>query len=249
MGRKKKKKKGGTTSPKEKTSNHSPFAELSHLKKELRKGNKTTSPSTKTPDKIAPKTSSDEGLFEQAMAGVQPVSSDRVDPIAYQLEKTASVTPNNEEEQVFAELQMLVRGETRFEFRDSTEIIEGKCLGIDPQLVRRLRKGRYSVQAHLDLHGMDAQSAKEATRAFIIQSVKNGHRCVLIIHGKGLHSKSEEPVLKHGLKIWLSKGTVGRCILAFTSALPHDGGTGAIYVLLRKSAASGSKKKPILTIE
>jgi len=221
------------------------------LKKDLRKESKKTPPpkkSTANAQSSSPRPS-DDAVFAEAMANVTPVSSDTVDPVSYQLEKTAEYTPQHEDDQVLNELNMLVRGETGFEFRDSTEMIEGKCLGLDSQLVRRLRKGRYSIQAHLDLHGMDTPAAKEATRSFVIDSVREGLRCVLIIHGKGLHSKSDEPVLKQGLKTWLSKGTVGRCVLAFTSALPHDGGTGAVYVLLRKTAASGSKKKPILIIE
>ena len=147
------------------------------------------------------------------------------------------------------ELELLVRGEIRFRVADTAEVIEGEVVDLDPRVVKRLRRGVYSVQANLDLHGMDLVTAREATRGFIIASMREGHRCIRVVHGKGMHSKSAGPVIKEHIKHWLTGGTVGRCVLAFTSTPRGDGGTGAIYVLLRRSPASGDRKKPFVTRE
>jgi DNA-nicking Smr family endonuclease len=76
--------------------------------------------------------------------------------------------------------------------------------------------------------------AKEALVRFVFDARSRGKRCVLIVHGRGLHSKDQIPVLKASLQTWLSHGKLAERVLAFTSARPHDGGAGAVYVLLRK---------------
>ena len=68
---------------------------------------------------------------------------------------------------------------------------------------------------------------------FIRDCHNNGLRCVLIVHGRGFGSKDNIPVLKNKLASWLTRGAIGKKVLAFTSAKPYDGGTGAVYVLLR----------------
>ena len=81
---------------------------------------------------------------------------------------------------------------------------------------------------------MSAAAARSEVERFITQSLAAGHREVLIVHGRGRNSKDNVPVLKERLKSWLARGRIGRDILAFTSARPADGGTGALYVLLRR---------------
>ncbi len=102
--------------------------------------------------------------------------------------------------------------------------------GIQHSVLRRLRRGHYAVQAELDLHGLTVDAARHEVGAFL-QHCRDHHlRCVRIIHGKGLRSPGGMPVIKIKLAAWLR-----RCqsVLAFCSARPIDGGTGAIYVLLR----------------
>jgi DNA-nicking Smr family endonuclease len=98
----------------------------------------------------------------------------------------------------------------------------------------QLRRGEFSVQAHLDLHGMIQPDAKEALTNFIIDSVRKGRRTVLIVHGRGLRSPGGLPVLKHAAAQWLSHGIAGGYVLAFATARPSDGGAGAVYVMLRR---------------
>src|SRR6185295_13721766 len=105
---------------------------------------------------------------------------------------------------------------------------------IDRRLLKKLRKGDYAVQAHLDLHGMTAEEARGEVERFIDRSRNSGQRCLLIIHGRGQHSKEGIPVLKERMKVWLTRGRIGHGVLAFATARPSDGGAGALYVLLRK---------------
>lgn len=132
------------------------------------------------------------------------------------------------------ELRALVDGERPFDLADSDEFIEGWVPGLDARVVRRLRHGEYAVQGHLDLHGMLKDEAKVAVERFLREARSGGKRCVLLVHGRGLHSKDQLPVLKDALKRWLATARFGKHVLAFATARPQDGGAGALYVLLRK---------------
>jgi len=133
-----------------------------------------------------------------------------------------------------AQLADLVEGRAAFDFGDTVEHIEGIAVGLDRRLLRRLRQGHFAVQAHLDLHGKTRQEARALVEQFMADSRRSRKRCVLIVHGRGLNSKDQIPVLKESLKVWLARGRIARLVLAFCSARPSDGGTGAVYVLLRR---------------
>lgn len=96
--------------------------------------------------------------------------------------------------------------------------------------MRKLARGRFSVQAEIDLHGMTVAEAKPRLSDFIADCAKQGLLCVRIVHGKGLGSGHKGPVLKNSVNAWLRKWNT---VLAFVSARQVDGGTGAIYVLLQ----------------
>lgn len=140
----------------------------------------------------------------------------------------------DEDAEALAELEMLVDGITHFDIADTDEFIEGLAEGVDRRLLGKLRRGEFAVQGHLDLHGMRRDDARQAVASFVDQSCKRGHRCVRIVHGRGLNSKDNVPVLKLLLTSWLERGRVGRAVLAFCTARPNDGGAGAVYVLLRR---------------
>ena len=99
----------------------------------------------------------------------------------------------------------------------------------EPVLVR-LRRGQFTVDAEIDLHGMTATEAREALRAFVAESIDRGMSCVRVIHGKGRRSGPRGPVLKNVVNLWLQRSDD---VLAFGSARSVDGGSGAAYVLLR----------------
>jgi DNA-nicking Smr family endonuclease len=102
--------------------------------------------------------------------------------------------------------------------------------GISRQVLRRLRRGHWVVQDHLDLHGMNRTEAHDAVAAFLHAAVRRAHRCVRVVHGKGLSSKNREPVLKGKVKVWLARREE---VLAFCQAPAAQGGSGAVLVLLR----------------
>jgi DNA-nicking Smr family endonuclease len=101
---------------------------------------------------------------------------------------------------------------------------------ISPQVVRKLRKGHWSVKAQLDLHGFRTDEARDCLVQFLNTCQKNDWRCVRVIHGKGLGSPDREPVLKGKVLRWLVQRDE---ILAFCQARPNDGGSGALIVLLK----------------
>lgn len=103
--------------------------------------------------------------------------------------------------------------------------------GVQQRVMRKLKRGEYPVQAELDLHGMTADMAGNTLREFLAAAVARGLRCVRIIHGKGMRSGERGPVLK----IRTAAVLAGRPdVLAWHSARPADGGTGAVIVLLRR---------------
>ena len=102
--------------------------------------------------------------------------------------------------------------------------------GIQDQVMKRLRRGLYPVQAEIDLHGVTQQDAWEMLREFLSGSRDRQQRCVRVIHGKGYRSGARGPVLKTAVNSWLRRN---HDVVAFTSARAIDGGAGALYVLLR----------------
>lgn len=183
------------------------------------------------PAKRRPSPEEDEAaLFLSAMDGVEQLK-DRGEPPAPNPRLPEILDENAE---ALAELSELVAGSGPFDIADTDEFIEGLAPGLDRRLLRALRRGDFSVQGHLDLHGMTQVQAKEAVDRFLADSRRAGKRCVLIIHGRGLHSKDQIPVLKERLRVWLSQKRIGSMVLAFATARPHDGGAGAVYVLLRR---------------
>src|SRR5881296_2850383 len=188
----------------------------------------------------------DEGtLFAHAMEGVVRLGDDRRNRIEGPRPAGAARRPVSEEAEALALLSDLIAGSARFDIADTREYVEGAIVGLDPRLLRRLRRGDFAWQDHLDLHGMTSTTARVAVDRFLAESVALGHRCVLIVHGRGRNSKDQTPVLKERLKSWLARGRAARIVLGFTTARPCDGGAGALYVLLRRDR----RRRPIRVTE
>jgi DNA-nicking Smr family endonuclease len=121
---------------------------------------------------------------------------------------------------------------------DTGEELVFRRPGVREEVLRQLRRGRFAVAAEIDLHGLGRHAAHEALRAFIAEAVARGYGCVRVIHGKGRGSGPGGPVLKHVVNHWLRRMDD---VVAFASARPVDGGTGAAYVLL----ASGRTRRTV----
>jgi DNA-nicking Smr family endonuclease len=107
--------------------------------------------------------------------------------------------------------------------------------GLNADVVTRLRRGQWSIQAQLDLHGLRRDEAREQLAAFVRDSLQRGQRCVRVIHGKGLGSPGGEPVLKAKAQRWLAQCAE---VIAFAQATGPQGGAGALVVLLERRNAA-----------
>jgi len=113
---------------------------------------------------------------------------------------------------------------------DGAEPLSFRRAGVRDQVMRKLRRGLFPTEDELDLHGLNQALARDVLAEFIAHQRDAGHRCVRIIHGKGYRSGARGPILKILVNGWLKRHLD---VLAFCSAREIDGGTGAVYVLLR----------------
>jgi DNA-nicking Smr family endonuclease len=102
--------------------------------------------------------------------------------------------------------------------------------GIGTDITRKLRRGEWSIQGQMDLHGLRSDEARESLAQFIRDAVRMGWRCVRVVHGKGLGSPGKMPVLKSKVQRWLVQKDE---VQAFVQAPPVQGGAGALLVLLK----------------
>ena len=169
----------------------------------------------------------DSALFRDAIGDITPIKKQRViteqkKPVARPLQKEA------DEIQVMSELLDSDFDSANLEMGDELLFLRS---GIQKQTLRKLRRGQYPIEAELDLHGMRVAEAREELAEFLKYCQHRSKRCVRIIHGKGLGSKDKKPVIKNKLHNWLQQWDE---VLAYCSAPKMDGGTGAIYLLLKK---------------
>lgn len=173
---------------------------------------------------------SDTALFRAAMEDVNPLDRDDAPDLR---RRRPPPVPGQRRADDRAVLRELAEGE-----RDGSELGAelGEALawsraGLHRKTLRRLRRGEFSVMAELDLHGQTADSARRLMHDFLNECHRRHMGCVRVIHGKGRRSSNAGPVLKGQVDRWLRQRDD---ILAFCSARPVDGGTGALYVLLRR---------------
>ena len=114
---------------------------------------------------------------------------------------------------------------------DSDENLSYLRNGHSPDIVKKLKKGYWTVQGSIDLHGLVSEEAKEYVVNFIQECKRKKIRCIRIIHGKGYGSKNKEPVLKKKVRNWLRQKDE---VIAFAEAPKHDGGSGVVIVLLKE---------------
>ena len=170
----------------------------------------------------------DIALFRQAVGEVKTIKQDTV----LHERKKPKPYPRQREADERATLQELSDS-----WPDITDTETGDELlfqrpGIQNRVMQKLRRGQFTVETELDLHGMTVATAAASLANFLSKCKSKNIRCVRIIHGKGRGSKDGKPVIKSKVNQWLRRRDE---VLAYCSARPVDGGTGAIYVLLKKA--------------
>jgi len=167
--------------------------------------------------------------FRLAMSDVRPrAAPDRLEP----LQRRPSTRPLSTEADERAVMVEMMSDSLQPEDIESGDTLTYRGAGIPDSVWRRLRRGGYHIRAELDLHGLNRAAAQQAVAEFLSDCQSRDARCLRIIHGKGRGSPNTGPVIKSLLDGWLRRR---KDVLAFCSARPHDGGTGAVYVLLRAS--------------
>ncbi len=182
----------------------------------------------------------EERIFREAMEGVKTLREGKyVEPVPPSI---GEVPRKNGKDEDLELLTNLVKYGEGFVISDTPEYIEGTGYRVRPEIARRLHRGEFSIQAHIDLHGMNVGEAEAAFEAFLRDSIDRGRKGILVIHGRGLSSPAE-PVLKTKVVQWLTTGPWRKWVTAYSSARSCDGGTGATYVMLRHRPVMKRQKK------
>jgi DNA-nicking Smr family endonuclease len=168
----------------------------------------------------------DAALFRLAMRGVQPLKARARAAPARRAARPRARFARAERAAVLRE--SLGAGTDLYEVQPGDELLYRRP-GVPEGVVRSLRRGLYRVEAETDLHGLNAVEATAHLAQFLRAARARGLRCVRVIHGKGLRSGNRGPVLKNTVNALLRRADA---VLAFASARPADGGTGATLVLL-----------------
>ena len=168
-----------------------------------------------------------ENVFLQAINGVRPLNID--------VPFTEKPYPKPIAKQFILDEKQVLRDSLSDDFYPAHELESGEELlylrtGQSPDVLSKLRRGFWVVQAQIDLHGLISDEARMYVAEFLGSCNKRNIRCVRIVHGKGLGSRNREPVLKHKLRNWLMQKDE---VIAYAQAKPDDGGSGAVIVLLK----------------
>ncbi len=186
---------------------------------------------------------SDRVIFEEAMQDVIPLAK-RGEVVRIPANTLIPVSEANssDENTIVDNLKELVSSGKGFVVAHTPEYVEGSSLNRHAGIAKRLHRGDFSIQAHIDLHGLTVIQAREALNSFMMDSIAAGKRAVLVIHGRG-RSSPVKPILKGKVIEWLSESPLKKWVIAFTSARLCDGGAGATYVMLRQRPATKKVKK------
>jgi DNA-nicking Smr family endonuclease len=168
-------------------------------------------------------------LFREAVADARPLTQDRR-PAHRRKPKPIAHQRRRDEQAV---LQSLLSDDYDPAEIETSEELAYARPGLQSTVWRKFRRGQYAIEAELDLHGCKVPEARELVHRFLRRCQADGKRCVRIIHGKGKSAEGKLPVLKGKVNGWLRQKDE---VLAFSSARPQHGGTGAVYVLLRRKA-------------
>lgn len=181
--------------------------------------------------------SDDSELFRNSIGKVRPVNYDKV-----LLRKQEKPKPVPKPAVINTEEYLIDTNTGEIETVSPEDTLHYTVPGLQKNVLKKLRKGYFGLDAEIDLHGLTSHEAKKQLLNFLQRSIIEGCRCVHIVHGKGYRSIDNHPVLKNNLNLWLRQH---KDVLAFCSAAPKDGGAGAVFVLLQLSEKFQPKEQPI----
>ncbi|PID39217.1 MAG: hypothetical protein CR984_07585 [Proteobacteria bacterium] len=182
-------------------------------------------------------------LFKEAMADVVPLAGRSTRLPTTKGSALAPLIPEDPDADAYRQLKRLVETGEGFVLRHTAEYVQGATRWLPPELFRRMHSGYFAIQDHVDLHGLNRKTARQRFDAFMQDAIARGYRTILVVHGRG-RSSPGPPILKKELFHWLTRGMWKRWVIAFTSARSCDGGTGATYVLLRRTPRTGKGERP-----
>ena len=179
---------------------------------------------------FCPKMIDDADIFKQAVKDVKPL---KIKSLKAEVQ-SKKPKPKPIAHKLIEDEQKVLRDSLSDEFFDNIE--SGEALSYlkknhSPDILRKLKKGYWVIQKSIDLHGLISEEAKIYIVNFIAECKKRKIRCIKIIHGKGLRSANKEPVLRNKVKNWLAQKDE---VIAYVEAPRHDGGSGAVIVLLKE---------------
>lgn len=177
----------------------------------------------------------DEEIWARAMADVQPLKKPRSgrmveSPQAPRRKPRGPGPPPLPPE----EFEKLLQSESPFDVVDDGDKIEGRAADVSRELLRRLKRGEFPLDAQLDLHHFTCEEAESRLFRFISGCRSEGKRAVLVIHGRGESPDGRAGILKRTIHACLSGPRLARDLLAFATAPPRLGGPGAVLLLLRR---------------
>lgn len=208
-----------------------PKLDLKHIKKQLlekQQAEKVAQKKTKIQQAIDER---DQTIFADAMSDVTPLEHDKVHhgsskPLIKLRKQTET------DEALEFEIHDPLSDELEVEEIEKEATLSFCRSGIQKNVFKKLRSGNYQISDELDLHGASIKQAKQILVYYLQEAVQFESSCIRVIHGKGHRSSNNKPVLKTHVNHWLSEHDR---VLAFHSCKPKDGGTGAVYLLLKKN--------------
>ncbi len=166
-------------------------------------------------------------LFREAVGEVRSVNNDRVE--SDQRPKRPLLRHTEQDDR--SVMQSLLEDLSEYDLLETGEHLSYTQPGVQRSVLKKLKSGRYSVQSEIDLHGLTVSEARQELTDFLQAAQERRHLCVRVIHGKGRKNAERAPRLKPAVNQWLQRN---RQVMAFCSARMNDGGTGAVYVLLKR---------------
>jgi len=205
--------------------------DLQHIQQKLVEQQKVAADQEAARQEAERRAHSERNLFVRAAGAVKPIREHRRVALAPDLPLPVPVQQQLDDRRVL--LEAISDEFDTGTLLDIDDALSFRRPGVGTDVTRKLRKGEWSIQGEIDLHGLRREDAREALADFIREAHRRGWRCVRVVHGKGLGSPGKTPVLKGKVQGWLIQKSE---VMAFVQARGDEGGAGALVVLLKPAA-------------